>query len=111
MTTERSTGTSGPTREDELQALRHRVAELERQLAERSARANSAIAAAQDRSFWLDRWGIDLNRLMQRRGAAEARAAVRAARAVYRILHKLGSRSRGLGGRMRAKLEEERSRG
>jgi hypothetical protein len=99
---------------DELEALRRRVAELERELAERTARANDAVAAAQDRSYWLDRWGLDLNALMRRRGAAELRAAMRAARAVYRMLFDLRSRSRGAGERLRsarAKLEEERSRG
>jgi hypothetical protein len=111
MATEPSPGTSRLARDDELEALRHRVAELEQQLVERSARANSAVADAQDRSYWLDRWGIDLNRLMRRRGAAEARAAIRAARTVYRLLYKLRAQSGGLGRTVRAKLEEERSRG
>ena len=53
-----------------------RVAELERELAERTERANAAVAAAQDRSYWLDRLGLDLNALMRRRGAAELRAIV-----------------------------------
>jgi hypothetical protein len=105
---------SPPSRDEELEALRRRVADLERELAERTERANAAVAAAQDRSYWLDRWGIDLNALMRRRGAAELRAAIRAARAVYRLLYDVRSRARGLGGRLRsarAKLEEERSRG
>jgi hypothetical protein len=105
---------SPPSRDDELEALRRRVADLERELAERTERANAAVAAAQDRSYWLDRWGIDLNALMRRRGAAEFRAAIRAARAVYRAGYDLRSRSKGLRGRLssaREKLEEERSRG
>jgi hypothetical protein len=73
--------------EDELHGLRERVAALERERAEEIARANAAVAAAQDRSYWLDRWHVDLNRLMQRRGASEARAALRAARAVYRAAY------------------------
>jgi hypothetical protein len=100
-------------REDELASLRRRVADLERELAERTARANEAIAAAQDRSYWLDRWGIDLNALMRRRGAAELRAAVRATRAIYRALFDMRSRAQALRGKLRsarAKLEEERSR-
>jgi hypothetical protein len=99
---------------DELETLRNRVADLERELAERTALANAAVAAAQDRSYWLDRWGIDLNALMRRRGAAELRAAIRAARAVYRGAYDLRSRSKGVSRRLRsarAKLEEERSRG
>jgi hypothetical protein len=104
---------SPPSRDDELEALRRRVADLERELAERTERANAAVAAAQDRSYWLDRWGIDLNALMRRRGAAELRAGIRAARAVYRGLYDVRSRSKGVGKRVRsarAKLEEERSR-
>jgi A-type inclusion protein len=99
---------------DEVEALRRRVADLERELAERTARANDAVAAAQDRSYWLDRWGVDLNALMRKRGAAEFRAAIRAARAVYRLLFDLRLKSRKAGDRLRAartKLEEDRSRG
>jgi hypothetical protein len=36
--------------------------------------------------YWLDRWGLDLNALMRRRGAAEVRAAMRAMRGIYRRL-------------------------
>jgi len=56
---------------EDLQAenarLRDRVAELERQLGEQAAAANAAIAAAQDRAYWLDRARIDLNALMEGR--------------------------------------------
>jgi cell division septum initiation protein DivIVA len=59
--------------------LRARVAELERQLGEQAAAANAAIAAAQDRAYWLDRARIDLNRLMAGRAgrALERLARVR----------------------------------
>jgi hypothetical protein len=46
---------TAPSRDEELEALRRRVADLERELAERTERANAAVAAAQDRSYWLDR--------------------------------------------------------
>lgn len=49
----------------EVDELRRRVAELERELAEQSARANAAIAAAEDRSYWLDRMRIDMNAVMR----------------------------------------------
>ena len=68
----------------ELEALRRRVAELERERAEEIARASAAVAEAQRRVYWLDRWRIDLNALMAKPGAAQFRAAVRAARAVMR---------------------------
>ncbi len=51
------------------------------------ARLHEALAAAQDRSYWLDRWQLDLNALMGRPGASELRAAVRALRVVYRALY------------------------
>ncbi len=50
----------------------------------RSRAANAAVAAAQERAYWLDRWHLDLNALMARRGAAEFRAAVRLARGAIR---------------------------
>lgn len=68
----------------ELEQLRKRVADLERERADEVARANAAIAAAQERAYWLDRWHIDLNALMRRRGAAEFRAAVRIVRGAVR---------------------------
>jgi hypothetical protein len=49
---------------EENARLRARVEELERQLGEQAAAANAAIAAAQDRAYWLDRARIDLNRVM-----------------------------------------------
>jgi hypothetical protein len=79
----------------EIEALRARVAQLEAEKTELAARANAAVAAAQDRVYWLDRWGIDLNALMRRRGAGELRAAVRALRFVVRRAKKL---KRRLGG-------------
>jgi hypothetical protein len=68
----------------ELEALRVRVAELERERAEQVATASAALAAAQERAYWLDRWHLDLNALMARRGASELRAIVRAVRTVIR---------------------------
>ena len=71
-------------RQQEAEALRARIEALEREHAEQIARAHDAVAAAQDRSYWLDRWNLDLNALMRRPGAAELRAAVRAVRSVDR---------------------------
>jgi SAM-dependent methyltransferase len=65
-----------------------RAEALQRELEERTARANDAIAAAQDRTYWLDRWRLDPDALMKTgagRGAyAVARGAWRAARALRR---------------------------
>jgi hypothetical protein len=72
----------------ELVSLRSRVLELERERAEQIAAANAAVAAAQERVYWLDRWHLDLNALMARPGAAEFRAAVRLAREAIRIVRR-----------------------
>jgi hypothetical protein len=79
----------------ELDALRARVGELERERAEQVARANAAVAALQERVYWLDRWHLDLNALMAKPGAAELRAAVRIVRGVIRRVRLLKRRVRG----------------
>ena len=76
----------------QLEALQRRVEVQEREHAEQIKRANAALAAAQDRSYWLERWGLDLNELMRRRGASEARAAVRGLRGIYRGFYNLRQR-------------------
>ena len=92
------------TEKHEVPHSAERVEELERAAAERTAQAHRALAAAQDRYYWLDRWGIDLNALMRKRGAAEARAAFRGVRAVVRIGKEMRRRSEGA----RAVLTAER---
>jgi predicted nucleic acid-binding Zn-ribbon protein len=73
----------------EIEQLRARVAALEAELAEQAARAERAVAAAQERAYWLDRWHLDLNALMRKPGAAQFRALLRAARTVVRGLKKV----------------------
>jgi protease II len=68
------------------EALRARIEALESELVEQTARANAAVVAAQERAYWLDRWHVDLNAIMRRRGATELRAALRALRSVVRRL-------------------------
>jgi SAM-dependent methyltransferase len=98
-------------KDHEVEALRERVEALERDRFEQAARTNAAIAAAQDRSYWLDRWGIDLNALMRRRGASELRAGFRGMRALYRPVRET---VRDLPLRLqiaRYRLDEERAEG
>jgi putative SOS response-associated peptidase YedK len=83
-----------PAQTDEIAQLRARVAALEAELAEVHTRANAAIAAAEDRAYWLDRWHLDLNELMRRPGASEFRAAVRGARVVFRAARKASRKLR-----------------
>lgn len=63
----------------EAERLRERIAELELERVDALARAHDQIAAAQDRAYWLDRWGIDLNALMRKRGAGAVRHSARLA--------------------------------
>lgn len=79
----------------EVDFLRSRVAALETELVEVQARANEQVATWQERAYWLDRWHVDLNALMRKRGASEFRAALRAVRSIMRGLQRL---KRRLGG-------------
>lgn len=81
--------------QSELEALRARVAALEREHAAQIAAANAAVGQAQERLYWLDRWHLDLNALMARRGAAEVRALVRMARAPVRLVRRAKRRLQG----------------
>ena len=80
---------------EENQRLRARVEELEAELVEVQARTNAAVAHWQERAYWLDRWHLDLNALMRRRGAAEFRALVRAVRSVLWSAKRARRRLRG----------------
>jgi hypothetical protein len=73
----------------EIERLRARVAALEAELVAQAERAERAVATAQERAYWLDRWHLDLNALMHKPGAAQFRALVRAARWVMRGLKKV----------------------
>jgi hypothetical protein len=70
--------------QDELRSLRERLAASEREHQERIAQANAAIAAAQDRSYWLDRWHLDLNAFMRTPAGGALNGVLRALQAVYR---------------------------
>jgi hypothetical protein len=87
--------TSETERDSELEALRDRVEQLERERHDIAARANAAVAAAQDRSYWLDRWHLDLNALMERPAAGRLRAILRGLRAPYRWFARAMRRGRG----------------
>ena len=77
-------GTERSTELGELERLRARVTALEHELIEVQAKANAAVAAAQERAYWLERWHVDLNALMRKPGAAQVRALLRAIRWVGR---------------------------
>jgi ABC-2 type transport system permease protein len=69
----------------ELEALRARVAALEGERDELLRRTAAAVARAQERAYWLDRWHLDLNALMARPAADRIRAAARFARTPVRM--------------------------
>lgn len=75
--------------EDAAAAANGRVEEskletLEREHVEQLARAHAALAAAQDRGYWLERWNLDLNALMRRPAARRLRALLRWVRELRR---------------------------
>jgi hypothetical protein len=76
----------------ELERLRARVAALESELLDVQAKANAAVAAAQERAYWLERWHVDLNALMRKPGAAQFRAGLRAIRWVGRTARRFKRR-------------------
>jgi hypothetical protein len=85
--------TTGTDREPEVEHLRARVAELERELLEQAERTSRIVAEAQERTYWLDRWHLDLNALMRRRAvAAPLDTGFRAARKLRRALQRVRRR-------------------
>jgi hypothetical protein len=81
--------------QDEVEYLRSRVSALEGELVEVQARANEQVAKWQERTYWLDRWHLDLNAVMRKPGASEFRAMLRAVRSVVWGLQRLKRRLRG----------------
>jgi hypothetical protein len=77
---------------EEVEQLRARVGALEAELVEVQRSANAAVGEWQERAYWLDRWHVDLNALMERPGASEFRAALRAARSLARMLRRVKRR-------------------
>lgn len=84
-------------RQTELELLRTRVAALEQELVEQTERTNRVVAEAQQRTYWLDRWHLDLDALMRHRALATVldtgfRAARKLKRGLARI-RRLGTGS------------------
>jgi hypothetical protein len=60
--------TTSPAEQTEAEALRARIAELEAENAEIAARTAATIAAAQERTYWLQRWQVNLDAVLARPG-------------------------------------------
>ena len=82
-------------REAEIEALRARVAELERELTEQARRSARVVAESQEKLYWLERWGVDLDRAMRLPGAMLALTTLRRARSVAWALKRSIRRLRG----------------
>jgi hypothetical protein len=78
----------------ENERLRGQVAALEQELLDVQARTNASVAHWQERAYWLERWHLDLNALMRRRGAMEALAVVKLLRSGVRLLRQVKWRLR-----------------
>ena len=74
------------TDEPDLATLRTRVAALEAENAELRRRTEAAVDRETRQARKLDELGLDLNGVMQRRGAEEFRSFVRGTRWFYRLL-------------------------
>jgi SAM-dependent methyltransferase len=87
MSTEPTTEPTGEGQED-LTGLDERVKALEEELADRAERTNRALAAAQDRTYWLDVLHVDLDGLMRRPLPARLARLLPTARAAKRAVLK-----------------------
>jgi hypothetical protein len=80
---------------------------IEREHVEQLARAHAALAEAQDRSYWLDRWGLDLNAQMRKPGARRLRALLRWLRELQRSKTAIQRYAQARLGDLRASATEE----
>lgn len=79
----------------ENERLKARIAQLEGELAEQSRRTAALIAEAQQKLYWLDRWHVDLNALMDRPGAEAALEGLKRVRTVVRFARRTKRRLLG----------------
>ena len=82
-------------RDREIAALQARVAELESELHAQAARTAAVVAEAQEKLYWLERWHVDLDRLMAKPGAVPALDALKGARGIVRSGKRLKRRLLG----------------
>lgn len=66
----------------ENERLRARVAELEGQLDAQARATNALVARSQEKLYWLERWQVDLDKVMGRRSAQVALETLKRARGV-----------------------------
>ena len=61
----------------EREALLARIAELESENAALAARTNAEVAAAQEQTYWLQRWQVDIDSVAARPAGARVLALLR----------------------------------
>jgi hypothetical protein len=81
-------------RDAEIADLRARVAELEAELGEQARSTAQLVAVSQEKLYWLERWHVDLDRVMRKPGAIQALDALRATRGVVWKARKLARRAK-----------------
>lgn len=82
-------------RDLELAGLRTRIRELESELAEQSSRSAAIVARSQEKLYWLERWHVDLDTLMAKKGAVPALEALKTVRSGARSAKRFQRRLRG----------------
>jgi hypothetical protein len=82
-------------REAEIAALRARVAELEGELSRKDAETARLVATSQEKLYWLERWHVDLDRVMAKPGAIPLLDALRSSRKVVWQVRKLARKLTG----------------
>lgn len=82
-------------RDEEVAALRSRVADLEAELAEQARRTAGLVAEAQEKLYWLERWHVDLDKLMAKPGAIPALDALKRVRSASRSVKRTKRRLLG----------------
>ena len=60
--------TPSPAGQSEAEALHARIAALEAENAELAAKTAAAIATAQEQTYWLQRWQVNLDAVLARPG-------------------------------------------
>jgi len=83
------------SRDAEVAALQARVAALEAELALQAQRTARAVAEAQEKLYWLERWQIDLDAVMSKPGAVPTLEALKRVRSLARQLKRLKRRLAG----------------
>lgn len=84
------------TEATEVELLRARVAALEAELAEQSRATNALVARSQEKLYWLERWNVDLDRVMARPGAIRVLDALKVVRSGIRKVRITSRRVRGI---------------